>query len=80
MPSTDTLETLRLIMEDVFDLEDLEIDASTTADDVEGWNSLGHIRLVVAVERKFKIEFKNSEIEAMKDVGDLVKTIDAKTA
>ncbi len=75
-----TLETIRLIMEDVFDVEDLQIQPSTTAEDVEEWDSLSHIRLIVACERKFKVKFKNSEIEGLMDVGDLVNAIDAKMA
>ncbi len=80
MSETDTLETVRQIMEDVFDRDDLSITPSTTAKDVDGWDSLSHVRLIVALERKFKIKFKNSEIEGLMNVGDLVRAIDAKLA
>lgn len=66
------------IMRDVFDLDDLEVSLDTTAEDVEEWDSLSHIRLIVAVERKFGFKFKNSEIESLKNVGDLVNLISAK--
>ena len=75
-----TLETVRQTMEDVFDRDDLVISPSTTAKDVDGWDSLSHVRLIVALERKFKIKFKNSEIEGLMNVGDLVRAIDAKLA
>ncbi len=65
-------------MEDTFDVEDLKIDENTTAEDIEEWDSLSHIRLVVAVEREFGIKFKNSELEGLMKVGDFVKLIDAK--
>jgi acyl carrier protein len=78
MPTQDTLASIRLIMEDVFDVDDLEITSETTAGDIEEWDSLSHIRLVVAIERKFGIRFKNAEIEGLMNVGDLVRTIDAK--
>ena len=65
-------------MIDVFDNDDLEIDGNTSADDVEEWDSLSHIRLIVAVERKFGVKFKNSEIESLKNVGDLAKLLEAK--
>ena len=80
MASMDTLETIRLIMEDVFDVDDLVISDATTAEDIEEWDSLSHIRLIVAIERKFDIKFKNSEIEGLMNVGDLVRVVDGKTA
>ena len=78
MSSTDTLETVREIMEDVFDVDDLTVTTATKADDIEEWDSLSHIRLIVAIERKFGIKFKNAEIEGLMNVGDLVRVIDAK--
>ncbi len=78
MSSSSTLEQVRLVMEDVFDVDELALTPSTTARDVPEWDSLSHIRLVVALERRFKIKFKNSELEGLKNVGDLVKVIDAK--
>lgn len=74
------LAELREIMIDVFDIDELEVSDATTAEDVEEWDSLSHVRLVVAVERKFGFKFKNSEIESLKTVGDLVRLIETKTA
>ena len=65
-------------MRDVFDDDDLEISLATTAEEVEDWDSLSHIRLIVAVERKFGFKFKNSEIEALKNVGELVNLVETK--
>ena len=67
-------------MIDVFDVDDLEVTPQTTAEDVEEWDSLSHVRLVVAVERHFGLKFKNSEIEGLKTVGDLARLIDARKA
>lgn len=80
MSSDSLLHDLREIMVDVFDVDDVEITRATTAEDVEEWDSLSHVRLVVAVERKFGFKFKNSEIEGLKSVGDLVDLIEAKAA
>ncbi|MHA4875364.1 acyl carrier protein, partial [Enterococcus faecium] len=55
------------------------ITPETTADDVEEWDSLSHIRLIVAVERAFGIKFANAEIESLENVGDLIGAIDKKT-
>ena len=78
MSGVETLDHVRNIMMDVFELDQLSISEATTAHDIEQWNSLSHIRLIVAIERAFKIRFSNAEIERLKDVGDLVRNIDAK--
>ncbi len=75
---TDTMQRVHDIMMDVFELDQLSITVATTAQDIEQWNSLSHIRLMVAIERAFKIRFTNAEIESLKDVGDLISCIDAK--
>ncbi len=75
---TDTMQRVRDIMMDVFEVDKLSITDATTALDIEQWNSLSHIRLMVAIERAFKIRFTNAEIESLKDVGDLVNCIDSK--
>ena len=75
-----TLETVREIMMSVLHLDDLDLTHATTAADVEEWDSLHHIRLIIAIERKFKIKFRNAEVEQLTNVGDLVKTIDQKVA
>lgn len=74
----DTIQKVRDIMMDVFELDQLSITRATTAHDIEQWNSLSHIRLIVAIERAFKIRFSNAEIEGLKNVGDLITCIDAK--
>ena len=76
------VDEISAIMSDVFDM-DLEpgsVTAETTAKDIEEWDSLSHIRLIVAIERKFNVKFKNSEIESLKSVGDLITLIEAKAA
>lgn len=78
MSSSDILLDIQDIMRDVFDVDDLVISESTTAEDVEEWDSLSHIRLIVAIERKFGFKFKNSEIETLKNVGDLIGLIQSK--
>jgi acyl carrier protein len=67
-------------MVDVFDVDDLVVTEQTSADDVEEWDSLSHVRFVVAVERKYGLKFKNAEIESLKTVGDLADLISKKMA
>jgi acyl carrier protein len=75
-----TISQLCAIMEDVFDLDDLAITPETTAKDIKEWDSLSHIRLVVAIERRFRFKFNTAEIEGLTNVGDLAHLIEAKTA
>ena len=65
-------------MIDVLDLDELHLTETTTAKDVEGWDSLSHLRLIVAVEQDFGLKFTTGEIERFKNIGDMVSTIDSK--
>lgn len=65
---SDLLPIFREILED----DHLEITNETTADDVEGWDSLNHIYLVVGIEKKFKKKFTSLQIQSWKCVGDII--------
>ena len=69
------LAALTQIFREVFEDDALVISEATTADDVEGWDSMNHITLVVETERRFKIKFQTAEIEELKDVGEFVGLI-----
>jgi acyl carrier protein len=73
-----TMDKLTEIMRDVFDDDGIKPTEAMTADDVEGWDSLSHIRLMVSIERLFNIKFTNAEVERLLNVGDLLKAIEAK--
>ena len=64
------------IFMDVFDLDEVILDDSTTADDIEEWDSLTHVQMVVAVEKQFNIKFTSLEIMSWSNVGQLVDTIE----
>ncbi len=68
------------IMSDVFDVDDVDVNATTSADDIDEWDSLSHIRFIITLERQFKIKFRNEEIADLKNVGDLARVIQAKLA
>ena len=74
-----TLERLQEVIRDVFDDEDIVIGEETTADDIEGWDSLIHVVLVVAVQDEFGVKFSIAETSALKNIGDFVKLIENKT-
>ncbi len=73
-------ERLTRTFRKVFDDPTLEISRSMTADDVEDWDSLSHINLIVAIEREFKMKFTTGEVSGLKNVGDLMDVIARKTA
>lgn len=69
------LNRLTSIIADSLELDDLKLTRATTADDVEGWNSIAHVRIVVAAERAFGVRFGTGEITSLKNVGDLMGLI-----
>jgi acyl carrier protein len=78
MERSTILEQLNEIFIDAIDDEDIRLAYETTADDVEGWDSLTHIQLVVAIEKHFKIRFTSNEIQSWKNVGELIDSIESK--
>jgi acyl carrier protein len=66
------------IFQDVFDEDLIEVTPELSAKDVDGWDSLTHIRLILTVEKAFKIKFSTSEIGKLENVGDLVTLIKAR--
>jgi acyl carrier protein len=69
---------LKLVILRELDLDDYEIGATTTADDVPGWDSLSHVRIILAIEAEFGIRFSTVEILRIRQVGDLQDLIDRK--
>jgi acyl carrier protein len=51
-----------------------------TASDVDGWDSLSHFNLVLAVEKEFGISVTTRDVRSMKNVGDLIRLIDKKVS
>lgn len=75
-----TIEQLEEIVRDVFDDDAVEITEDTTAKDVDGWDSLNHIRFLVSVEQRFKIRFTSREVESLQNLGELLKAINSKSS
>jgi acyl carrier protein len=67
------------IFEDVFDEDSIQVTPELSAKDVDGWDSLNHIRLILTIEKAFKIKFSTSEIGKLENVGELVALIQART-
>ena len=80
MSETEIYAKLTEIFRDVFDDEELTPTAETNADDVEEWDSLSHIRLMLSVEKAFGVRFSTVELGGLKTVGELVALIQTKQA
>ncbi len=78
MDKNEILDQVQLIFLDILDEESLSLTAETTAQDVEGWDSLTHIQLIVAIEKYFKIKFTSKEILSWKNIGEMLDSIESK--
>ena len=72
------LNELQPIFQDVFDDEDLVVTNESNAENIDDWDSLSHIRLVVAIEKQFGIKFAFGELQGLKDVGEMITLIEKK--
>jgi len=70
------LERLNVIFCRVFDDPSIAIQRQTTANDIEGWDSLSHMNLIIAVEIEFQVKFALGELQSLKNVGSLVALIE----
>jgi acyl carrier protein len=73
-------EKLKGVILRELDLEDFDMVDSTTASMVPGWDSLKHVRLIMAVEEAYNLRFRTLEVIRLKSVGELQALIDKKTA
>ncbi len=78
MERQDILLKVQDIFCDVLDDENIKLNEETTADDIEDWDSLTHIQLIVAIEKTLKIKFTSKEILSWKNVGEMIGTISSK--
>ena len=79
MTDAEIYTKLNTIFQDVFDEDGLVVKPETTAKDVDGWDSLSHVRLGLTVERAFGVRFSAADITGLKNVGELVDLVRAKT-
>ena len=75
MTREEAFEKLNAVFRDVFDDENITVNDSTTADDIEDWDSLSHINLVESVEDEFEVKFSMKDVVKMKNVGEMVDKI-----
>jgi acyl carrier protein len=78
MDNKEVLEVIKTIIENVLGMTNLVIADETTANDVDGWNSLTNMQIISELEKHFDIKFKLREIIKTKNVGDLCSIINKK--
>ncbi len=76
MNKEEIYEKLNEVFQDVFDDDEIKVNEQTTSNDIEDWDSLEHINLIVAVEKEFGIKFNMNEVTSMKNVGEMVAIIE----
>lgn len=78
MEQAQILKDVNKVFIDVLDNSDIVLTPATTAKDVEEWDSLNHILLVVAIEKHFKIKFTTAELQNWQNIGELCNSISLK--
>ena len=80
MTEAEIYATLNEVFHEVLEDDTISLTPTTTAEDVEGWDSMNHIFIVVELEKRFGIKFQAAEMEELKDVGELVALVRRKLA
>lgn len=75
MTREEVFKALDEVFQDLFDDDSIRVSETTTANDIEDWDSLEHINLVVSIEKRFGIKFTMGEVTGMKNVGEMVDII-----
>ena len=78
MERNEILSKLNEIFIDVLDLDEVELTDETSANDIEEWDSLSHIQLIVAIEKAFGIKFTSLEIMKWRNVGEMINSMEEK--
>ena len=78
METEEILSDVTKILIEVLDNDSILLNKETTANDIEEWDSLTHVQLIVAIEKHFDIRFTTTEIQNFRNVGDMCETIKAK--
>jgi acyl carrier protein len=78
MQNAEIYDKLNELFRELFADDAIVLNPETTADDIEGWDSFNHLSVIVAVETRFGVKMKTSEIEKLANVGALVSAIESK--
>lgn len=70
------VEKVQEIFRNVLDDNSIVLANTTTVDDIEGWDSLSHIQLIVAIEKEFKVKFTSKDMLSWQNVGDIFNSLE----
>lgn len=74
---SETIERVTQVFRDVFRDETITITPETTSADIEGWDSLTHVNLLISIEREFGVRFQSTEVANLANVGSLLELVEA---
>jgi acyl carrier protein len=74
------IQELNAIFRDIFDDPELNVVETTSSQDIPEWDSVAQVKLVLAIEEEFGVEFTTDEVAAFKCVGDFVRALEARRA
>ena len=72
------VDRLNDVFRDIFDDDDIAVTDATVAADIDGWDSLAHITLILGVEREFRIKMTAAEVGSLENVGQMIDVIVAR--
>jgi acyl carrier protein len=74
------IDRLNDVFCDVLENDSIKLEPATTAADIEEWDSLSHVQIILAVEQEFKLRLKAGEISGLENVGAFVALLERKLA
>ena len=80
MDTEEIINRITPIFADIFGNPDIQLSESTTADDIEKWDSLTNVNLIMAIEKEFGIRFALGELKQLKNVGEMMRLVQEKSA
>jgi acyl carrier protein len=78
MDTSEIIQELQPIFADILDSPDVRLTPESNGHNVEGWDSLAHISLVLAIETRYKVKFALGELQDLKNVGEMAELIQRK--
>jgi len=78
MNNAEILLTITSIIQDVLEMPDIQVTPETSASDIDEWDSMTHIQIIAAIEKKYSIRFALGELQALKNVSDMIDLINKK--
>ena len=78
MTNEEILHTVTTIIREVLELPELTVTNSTSAEEVDEWDSMTHLQIITSIEAEFKVRFALGELQALKNVGDMIELIQKK--